>query len=77
MTWLLGIGQAALSFLSGLVGDLIRWVAVFFAYRLGKSKVREQMAHEANKRARDAQEIDEGVRRLSTSDLDKQLRDDL
>jgi len=49
-------------------------MAVFFlAIRLGASRARRRLAEKTLKRAKDAEEIDERVRRAGDADLDRLL----
>ena len=75
MAWLLGLAKGALGAISGFLSAAVRWAAIGFAFLAGKRSAEKKAAEKALERAREALEIDEDVRRLSTSDLDKRLRE--
>ena len=73
MSAILMAGKAVFSFIGGLVGNLIKYAAVFFAYRLGKKKAEAKAALQAAEHARQANEIDENVDHLPDDERERLL----
>jgi hypothetical protein len=44
---IIGIGGKALGAVMGWVGSALQYIAIFFAYRLGKRKAQQEMANDA------------------------------
>jgi hypothetical protein len=65
MTWLGAIGR--------LLGTLVKLAGVLTPYLLGRRGAEKRSAERAAKHAREANRIDEKVRRLSDADLHDEL----